>query len=375
MISIFSNSLGQEELSAIKDVFDSKWLGASNKTLEFEKQFGELLNSKYSLSYNCATNAIYDSIRLVGIEDGDEVLIPSINFIGCANAIIRNGGKPIFCDVDKNTLNILPEEISKKRTDKTKAVLLLHYGGHPCDMDKIREVCDGLTIIEDSANSVYSSYKGQYCGTMGDIGCFSFDAMKILVVGDGGMMTFQNEEFYERALSYRYLGLDGKEQSGVDSMKDGKDIWWQPNLVETAGKYISNDIASTIGLQQLKKLNGFIERRKEIWDIYKSELSDIDWITLPPEPLDGCTSSYYLFWLQMEDRDNFARYMVANDIYVTFRYYPLHLIKHYDSWDTQLPNVEWVNDRTINIPLHQNLTDDEIGYIIKTIKKYKRLLR
>lgn len=371
MISIFSNSLGQEELSAVKDVFDSKWLGASNKTLEFEKQFGELINSKYSLSYNCATAAIYDSMRLVGIEDGDEVLIPSINFIGCANAIIDNGGKPIFCDVDRSTLNILPEEISRKRTDKTKAVLLLHYGGHPCDMDRIRDVCDGLTIIEDSANSVYSSYKGQYCGTMGDIGCFSFDAMKILVVGDGGMMTFQNDEYYEKALSYRYLGLTNKDKSGVDSMKDGKDIWWEINLSETAGRYVSNDIASTIGLQQLKKLNGFIERRKEIWDIYQSELSNVDWIDLPPEPLDDCTSSYYLFWLQMKDRDNFAKYMVDNDIYVTFRYYPLHLIKHYDCWHHQLPNVEWVNNNTINIPLHQNLTDDEVGYIIETIKKYK----
>jgi dTDP-4-amino-4,6-dideoxygalactose transaminase len=371
MISIFSNSLGKEELSALESVFDSKWLGASSKTLEFEKQFRELINSKYSLSYNCATAALYDSMRLIGIEEGDEVLITTINFIACTNAIIDNGGIPIFCDVDKNTLNILPEEISRKRTDKTKAVLLLHYGGHPCDMDKIYDVCDGLTIIEDSANSVYSSYKGKYCGTLGDIGCFSFDAMKILVTGDGGMMTFQNEKYYDKALSYRYLGLTDKDKSGVDSMKEGKDIWWEVVLAETAGRYVSNDIASTIGLEQLKKLNGFIERRKEIWDIYKSELSDIDWITLPPEPLDGCTSSYYLFWLQMEDRDNFARYMVDNDIYVTFRYYPLHLIKHYDSWDTQLPNAEFINDRTINIPLHQNLSDNDVEYIIKTIKKFK----
>jgi len=371
MISIFSNSLDDKELSAVKDVFDSKWLGASSKTLEFEKQFGELINSKHSLSYNCATAAIYDSMRLVGIEEGDEVLIPSINFIGCANAIIGNGGVPIFCDVDKSTLNILPEEILKRRTDKTKAVLLLHYGGHPCDMDKIHEVCEGLAIIEDSANSVYSTYKGKYCGTMGDIGCFSFDAMKILVVGDGGMMTFQNKKYYDKALSYRYLGLTNKDKSGVDSMKDGKDTWWEITLAETAGRYVSNDIASAIGLEQLKKLNGFIERRKQIWDIYKSELSDVDWITLPPEPLDDCTSSYYLFWLQMEDRNDFAKYMVENEIYVTFRYYPLHLIEHYNSSHNKLPNTEWVNDRTVNIPLHQNLTDDEVYYIIETIKRYK----
>ena len=154
-------------------------------------------------------------------------------------------------------------------------------------------------------------------------------------------------------------------------MKDGKDTWWEITLAETAGRYVSNDIASAIGLEQLKKLNGFINRRKEVWSIYKSELSDVDWLTLPPEPLDNCTSSYYLFWLQMEDRNDFAKYMVDNEIYVTFRYYPLHLIKHYNSSHIKLPNTEWVNDRTVNIPLHQNLTDDEVYYIIQTIKKYK----
>ena len=370
MISIFSNSLGQEELSAVEKVFDSKWLGASKVTLEFEKQFRQLLNSKYSLSYNCATAAIYDSMRLVGIQDGDEVLIPSINFIGCANAIIDNGGIPIFCDVDKNTLNILPEEISRKRTDKTKAVLLLHYGGHPCDMDKIYDVCDGLAIVEDSANSVYSSYKGKYCGTLGDIGCFSFDAMKILVVGDGGMMTFQNDEYYDKALSYRYLGLTNKDKSGVDSMKEGKDIWWEITLAETSGRYISNDIVSAIGLEQLKKLSGFIQRRKDIWNIYKSELKDLSWITLPPEPLDGCTSSYYLFRLQMENRNEFAKYMVDNGIYGTFRYYPLHLIKYYNSYRDKLRNAEMINDITIDITLHQNLTDNNVDYIIQKIKDF-----
>jgi len=370
MIPIFSNSIGKEELSAVEEVFNSKWLGASSKTLEFEKQFGDMIGSKYSLSYNCATAAIYDSLRLIGIKEGDEVLIPSINFIGCANAIIGNGGTPVFCDVDQKTLNIMPREIVKKRTEKTKAVLLLHYGGHPCDMEQIYEASEGLAIIEDSANSVYSSYNGKYCGTLGDIGCFSFDAMKILVTGDGGMMTFQNDEYYNKALSYRYLGLTNKDKSGVDSMKEGSDTWWEIELAETAGRYVSNDIASSIGLEQIKKLNGFIKRRKEIWDIYQSELSSVDWLTLPPEPLDGCTSSYYLYWLQLKNRDEFAKYMVDNDIYVTFRYYPLHLIKHYNSWDTQLPNSERINDRTINIPLHQNLSDNDVEYIVKTIKEF-----
>ena len=151
-----------------------------------------------------------------------------------SNAIIGNGGTPIFCDVDQRTLNIMPHEIVKKRTEKTKAVLLLHYGGHPCDMEQIYEASKGLAIIEDSANSVYSSYNGKYCGTLGDIGCFSFDRYEdISYCGDGGMMTFQNDEYYNKALSYRYLGLTNKDKSGVDSMKEGSDTWWEIELAET----------------------------------------------------------------------------------------------------------------------------------------------
>ena len=220
MIQIFSNSLGKEELKAVEKVFESKWVGAADVTLEFEKQFGERINSKYSLSFNCATAILYGSMKILNIKPGDEVLIPTVNFIGCANAIIDAGAKPVFCDVDLNTFNITPEEIERKMTKKTTALLLLHYGGNPAAFDEIKEVSGDIKIIEDSCNTLFSKYKDKYCGTLGDIGCFSFDAMKILVTGDGGMMTFQDEEYYEKTLQYRYLGLVSKIKSGVDSLQE-----------------------------------------------------------------------------------------------------------------------------------------------------------
>ncbi len=151
----------------------------------------------------------------------------------------------------------------------------MHYGGNPAPFDEIKEVSGDIKIIEDSCNTLFSKYKDRYCGTLGDIGCFSFDAMKILVTGDGGMMTFQDEEYYEKTLQYRYLGLVSKIKSGVDSLQEEKKTWWEIELGCKSGRFISNDIISAIALEQMKKVDGFISRRKEIWDTYKSELKDL----------------------------------------------------------------------------------------------------
>ena len=374
MIQIFSNSLGEDESNAVKKVFESKWVGAANETLKFEKQFGERLNSKYSLSFNCATAATYGAIKILDIKPGDDVLIPTVNFIGCANAIIDAGANPIFCDVDLNTFNITPEEVEKKMTKNTKALLLLHYGGNPVQFDEIKSVSGDIKIIEDSCNTLFAKYKDRYCGALGDIGFFSFDAMKILVTGDGGMMTFQNDEYYEKALQYRYLGLVSKIKSGVDSLKEDKKTWWEIELGSTSGRFVSNDIVSAIGLEQLKKTDGFISRRKDIWDTYKEELQNIDWLILPPEPEKDCTSSYFMFWLRIKNnwRNEFAQYMIDNGIYVTFRYYPLHLIEHYGQSDISLPVSEEISDTTINIPIHQNLDDNDVDTIIDVIKNFRR---
>ena len=374
MIPIFSNSLGKEELNAVGKVFESKWVGSGNETLKFEKQFGDRLNSKYSLSFNCATAILYGSMKILDIKPGDEVLIPSINFIGCANAIIDAGAKPIFCDVDLNTFNILPEEIEKKKTDKTKALLMLHYGGNPANFDEIKDASGDLKIIEDSCNTLFSKYKDRYCGALGDIGCFSFDSMKILVTGDGGMMTFQNEDYYEKSLQYRYLGLLSRKKSGTDSLDKNNENWWEIELGSKSGRFVSNDIVSSIALEQMKKVDGFISKRKTIWDTYKSELKDLDWLILPPEPNEDCTTSYFLFWLRIKNgwRDEFARYMIDNGIYVTFRYYPLHMIEEYKEFSLPLKNSEEICDTTINIPVHQNLTTDNVEHIIHTIRNFRR---
>ena len=198
--------------------------------------------------------------------------------------------------------------------------------------------------------------------------------MKILVTGDGGMMTFQNEEYYEKALQYRYLGLLSRKKSGTDSLNKNNENWWEIELGSKSGRFVSNDIVSSIALEQMKKVDSFISKRKTIWDTYKSELKDLDWLILPPEPYEDCTTSYFLFWLRIKNgwRDEFARYMIDNGIYVTFRYYPLHMIEEYKEFSLPLKNSEEICDTTINIPVHQNLTTDNVEHIIHTIRNFRR---
>lgn len=371
MIPIFSNSLGKEELEALERVFKSKWIGFGKESELFEKEFGSKIGSDKVLAFDSCTAALFTSVKILGIKKGDEVIIPTVNFIGAVNAVLDAGARPVFADVDPRYLNILPKEIERLRNKNTRAVSLLHYGGHPCDMDAIYKNTEGLCIIEDSANSILSRYKGRNCGLLGDAGCFSFDAMKILCTGNGGAIALKTEELYRKAIEFRYLGMKSKGQSGTDSFKEKQQRWWEIELSCISNRYITCDILSAIGREQLKKVDGFINKRKQIWQIYQKELSDLAWLKTPPEPLPNTESSYYLYWVNVgRFRDALARHLVENGVYCTFRYFPLHLVKYYGC-DVHLPNSERLNEEILNIPLHQNLSHIDVEKIIRTIKEFK----
>ena len=369
MIQIFSNTLGEEELQVVKAAFDSKWVGKGKQCDEFEREFAQHLNVEQVLLFNCCTSAIYCALQALGIGPGDEVIVSTVNFVACASAVVDMGATPVFADVDPHTLNILPSEIERLTTDRTKAVFLLHYGGHPCPMDEIRAACrEAVTIVEDSANAVSSTYKGQACGTLGDAGVFSFDAMKILVMVDGGALYLRDPEARERAGVYRYLGLAPKTTSGIDAMGEKQERWWEFELSTTSGRFVSNDVLAAIGREQLKKLPAFIDRRREIWEYYQQELVNVPGLVCPPEPLDNCTTSYYLYWIQVPGRrDELATHLAENGVYTTFRYYPLHLVEHYSA-QCELPNSEHANEVTLNLPLHQNLSDEEVNRVVEAVR-------
>jgi len=372
MIQIFSNTLGIEELEEVNKVFKSRWLGKGNQCTAFEEEFaGYLGTDRPVLLFNNCTSATFTALEALGIGPGDEVIVPAIQFVGVANAVIHCGARPVFADVDRHTMQILPEEIDRLRSPETRAVFLLHYGGHPAPMFGIREAAYRLLILEDAANAVASTWEGKACGTLGDAGVWSFDAMKELVMVDGGALWMQSDHARTYAEKLRYFGFPPKAASGTDSQRKGNGRWWEFQVETGGGRHISNDVLAAIGRVQLKKLPSFIKRRQEVWEQYQGAFAGVPGITRPPNPTPNSTSSYYLYWVQLEKRDELARFLCEHSIYCTFRYYPLHQVLYYGSRQT-LPGAEWAAEHTLCLPIHQNLSDQDVGRIIDTVVSFAK---
>lgn len=371
MINVFQPSLGGEELEAVRRVFQSNWLGKGRLTGQFEEAFASHLGvpRKHLRSSNSCTEGLFLALKLLDVGPGDEIVMPSISFVASANAAVERGAKPVFCDVDRRTLNATAQTIEAVLTPRTKAVMLIHYGGLPAEMNPILELLRprGIRVIEDSACSVASTYRGRACGTLGDIGVWSFDPAKILVTGDGGMVFTADPEMARRAELELYLGLGS--QSGFSSSTASR--WWEFDVECDGRRGITNDICSAIGLEQIKKLRTFLDRRREIDRIYRRELAHFDWLILPPEVPDYCCTSYYFHWIQVSGdgrRDRLASYLRDKGIYTTFRYHPLHRVAFYDHAGRSLPSTERAAEETLLLPIHQSLDDSDVQQILEAIR-------
>ena len=384
MINIYQPLLGKEELNAVKDVFDSNWLGYGRngtKQDEFVKMFAKKLvdvnfgvgiaspSSKCFTTISCCSEALFQAVN-VYVNENDEVIIPSISFVAAANAVISKKAQPIFCDVDPNTLNPRVSDIEKCITKKTKAIIILHYAGVPCDIESILELCKkyNIKLIEDNASSPFSKVKGKSTGTFGDMGLWSFDPMKIITTGDGGMIYCHDKNILQQIKYNTYLGL---KSSGASNPVDDK--WWEFDVELAGSKATMNDLSAAIGIEQLKKVDKFLATRKLLHNTYNEELKTLSWLEIPKPISVFNESSYYMYHIQLKselDRNKLARHLRDCGIYTTFRYYPLHWVKFYKS-NVSLPNAEWAATHTLNLPLHQSLTQKNIEYIIKSIKEFK----
>jgi len=365
MISVFGSKVGKEELNEIKTSIENQWIGIGPKTELFEKKFSERLKLKDFLLLDSGSNALYLAIKLLNLPKGSEIILPSFTWISCATAIILNGCIPVFCDVDLETQNITAEYIEPRLYDKVKAIMVVHYAGLPVDMAEIKEF--KLPIIEDAAHAVDSKIGNKYCGSIGDIGIYSFDGVKNLAIGEAGGLTAQNPELVARGRKLRYCGI---EKSGFQTSAT-KDRWWEYNVVDFMFKMVPDDISASIGLAQLRKLNRLQKRRKQIWNIYQERFCSLDWLINPLE-IGPYQHSYFTYFIRLKNnrRDELARYLLDNGIYTTLRYQPLHLMSIYKSSHLHLQNCSKLNDTGLNIPLHPNLSNRNVEYIADKIKQF-----
>ena len=328
MISVFGSKLGNEEIEEVRSSLENQWMGIGPKTNQFEEDFSRRLNLPNLTLVNSGSNALLLAVKILNLPAGSEIILPSFTWISCAHAIVLNGHKPIFCDVDLNSHNLTQETVAPHVTEKTGAIMVVHYAGKPARIETLREF--GLPIIEDAAHAVDSKIGEEYCGSMGDVGIYSFDAIKNLPMPEGGAITGKDADQMAQTKMLRYCGI-GK--SGFEAALSKPDRWWEYNIVDFFPKLNPNDICASIGLVQMKKLNTHQTYRKKIWETYQRKFVELDWLVVPQDPAPDEQHSYFTYCIRLTrgNRDNLAKYLLEKKIYTTLRYHPLHLNSIYQS--------------------------------------------
>ena len=365
---MFQPNLGEDEIDALRNTFRSGWIGLGPVTVEFEKQFAIYLHRAYAIGLNSCTSALDLALRLLRLKKGDEVIVPTITFVSTAHAVAYSNATPVFADIEPESMQIDPEEIRKKITKKTKAIMVVHYGGRPVDMDRIHQVCGDIPVIEDAAHACGASYQGKRVGSIGRMGCFSFHAVKNLPMGDGGALVLDDPELAQRAHRLRWLGID---KGTWDRAKDETKYLWDYDVDEIGYKYHMNDIHAAIGIVQLKKLDENNRRRKAIAQLYYDRLKSVSWLELPLPDDEVFQSAWHLFQVKVaRGRDVLLHFLRDQGISTGVHYKPIHLYRCYGS-RVSLPRAEKEFEKLLSLPFHLALSENDVDYVCETIKKFK----
>lgn len=363
--------IGEEEIEAVAEVLRSGWLSSGPKVEEFERMFAEYVGAQHAIATSSCTASLHLSLVALGIGEGDEVITSPFTYTATAEAIISSGAAPVFADIDPETLNILPEEIERKVTPKTKAIMPVHIAGYPCRMGEIYDIAErfGLFVVSDAAHAISTEYEGVKIGAMKDLNCFSFYATKNVTTGEGGMITVQDGELASRL---RLMRLHGIDRPTWARRRSGRR--WYYEVVERGFKYNMSDIQAAIGIRQMGKLDRMQRRREEIARIYAEELGSIDLIRLPSEPERG-RHSWHLYIIQLDerlDRDEFIARMAEKGVECGVHFIPLHLHPYYRKRfglkPGDFPNAEGAFRRVVTLPLFPGMSDEDVGYVVESVK-------
>jgi len=371
----FGSPLIEEpEIEEVVKALKSGWVSTGPKTHQFEEDFKTYVGAKYAVAVNSCTAAMHLALLTIGVGRGDEVIVPAMTFASTANVIVHCGATPVFVDCERETMNIDPQDVARKITPRTKAIMVVHIAGRPCDMDAIMALAKkhGLKVVEDAAHAVETEYKGKKVGTIGDIGCYSFYATKNLVTGEGGMVTTNNEEYAKRI---RVLSLHGMNKFAWN--RYGNKGYQHYEFIEAGYKYNMSDIQAALGIHQLARIEKNWKKREAIWKKYSEGLKNFP-IILPAPVAKGDRHAYHLYTVLIDDsktkvtRDQFLEEMTKRKIGCGVHFYALHLQPFYRKLlrhkEGDLPNAEWIGARTASIPLSPKLTDQDVQDVIDAIR-------
>lgn len=364
MISFFNTYIDRSASSRITALLKSTFLSEGKLVKEFESQLAQQLGLSNPIAVNSGTSALHLALDLAHIGEGDEVITPAQTFVATALAILYQKAKPIFADIQYETGNIDPLSIEKKITKKTKAILVVHWAGYPCDMDAISALAKkhGLIIIEDAAHALGATYKKKPVGSISPLTCFSFQAIKHLTTGDGGAVSCLSESVAQMGFAKRWFGID-RAHSKPSILGER-----QYDISEIGYKYHLNDYAAALGLANLVNFDNRLARRRKIAKLYSRELSKIPGVRIFSYKNDR-ESAYWLFGIHVEKREDFIRALQARKIPTSVVHQRIDHNSIFGGKTKDLNNQTLFDKTQINIPIHDNITTKDALFIINSIKK------
>ena len=365
-------SISVDEINAVVETLENRWTTMGPRTVEFEKLFTQYIGSTHSVSVNSGTAALHCALTVLGIGEKDEVIIPANTFVATAEVVEYCRARLIMVDVERDTHCIDCGRIAEKITPRTKAIIPVHFAGHPCDMNPLMELSqqNSISVIEDAAHALPSWYAGRRVGTFGDMACFSFYATKTLAVGEGGMIATESDAWADRL---RTLRLHGMSHDAWERYIEGAS--WKYDVAELGYKYNTTDINAALGIVQLGRVEDMQRARARIAqrynDAFKEEESLIPYIVRSDN-----ISSWHLYPLKLElealkiGRDRFIDELNARGIHVSVHFIPVYRFTYYKERGyraEEFNNCEWIYEREISLPIFPDMTDEDVGYVIEKV--------
>jgi len=365
-------SITEDEIEAVAGILRSGWLTMGKETIRFEEAFRKFTGAQHALAVNSCTAALHLSLVAAGIEKGDEVILPVLNFISSAEVIAYCGGVPVFVDVNRDDHNIDTHLIEEKITENTRAIMPMHFGGQPADMDSILCIAEkhALHVIEDAAHALPSLYGNTIVGSIGDATCFSFYATKTLTTGEGGMITTDNDEWADRIKSLRLHGIT--HDAWKRYSREGS---WIYDVRFLGYKYNTTDFNAALGLVQLARQPQLQKKREDVAAMYTEAFSEVEEL-IPFKIKKDRSSSWHLYPLKLRTelltitRDEFIEEMKARGISTSVHFIPIHHFSFYKNagyGSGDFPETDWIFERTVSLPIYPDLVEDEIAYIIENV--------
>ncbi len=366
MIPYGRQNVDDDDIRAVVEVLRSAWLTTGPAVDAFEDGVREYVGAKHAVAVSSGTAALHAMMFAVGIGPGDEVIVPSMTFAATANAVVFQGGTPVFADVDPNTLLIDPASVEQNLTSRTKAVVAVDYAGQPCDYDVLRRICERhkIRLLADACHSLGAIYNGKRVGTLADASVFSFHPVKTITTGEGGMVVTDCDDLAARARLFRNHGIttDQRQRANLGT--------WHYEMVELGYNYRLTDIQCALGLSQLTKLDGWISRRQEIASLYRKAFlgkSGIRALGIAP----GASHAYHLFVVRVPQRDAAFKAMRDKGIGVNVHYVPVHLHPYYRGrYGTEMgmcPMAESAYLSVLSLPMYPGLSDEDVRFVAQSL--------